>query len=200
MKAILGHKVGMTQIWDDRGRLVPGTVILAEDNSVIAKTDTQTTIGIATKGKTHKAQRKIAGILGSKKGIWLKTLPVNLEGKKLSVDQFIIGDKVSVTGVTRGKGFAGGVKRHGFAGWPSSHGHSHQRRPGSIGAQRPQRVVKGQKMAGHMGAEQFTSRGSTVLFIDEVNKTLIVAGAVPGPKKGRVFIKSQVDNSRISND
>ncbi len=190
----------MTQIWDDKGRLIPGTVILANDNSVIAKTDTQTTIGIATKGKTRKPQRHVAGILGSKRGIWLKTLPAQIAGEKLSVEQFEIGERVSVTGITRGKGFAGGVKRHGFAGWPSSHGHSHQRRPGSIGAQRPQRVVKGQKMAGHMGAQQFTSRGSTVLYVDGANKTLIVSGAVPGPKKGRVFVRNQVANSTVQND
>jgi len=195
MKAILGHKVGMTQLWDDSGRLVSGTVILAEDNSVVARQGLQTTIGTATPGKTAKPQRKIAAALGSERGIWLKSLPVKIEGKKLTVEQFEIGEKVSVTGITKGKGFAGVVKRHGFAGWPASHGHSHQRRPGSIGAQQPQRAVKGQKMAGHMGAEQFTSRGSKVLFINASNHTLIVSGAVPGPKKGRVFVKSQVNNS-----
>ena len=199
MKAILGHKVGMTQLWDDAGRLVSGTIILAEDNTVLNQIDGQTTIGIATSGKTNKAQLKTAEHLGTKRGIWLKTMPVKIEGDKLTVEQFEVGEKSSVTGVTKGKGFAGGVKRHGFAGWPASHGHSHQRRPGSIGAQRPQRVVKGQKMAGHMGAEQFTSRGSTVLFIDATNKTLVVSGAVPGPRKGRVFIKSQVNNSLTQN-
>ena len=199
MKAILGHKVGMTQLWDDKGRLISGTVILAEDNDILSKINGQTTIGVATTGKTNKAQQKTAEHLGSKKGIWLKSLPEELDGDKLTIEQFEIGEKVSVTGITKGKGFAGGVKRHVFAGWPASHGHSHQRRPGSIGAQRPQRVVKGQKMAGHMGVEQFTSRGSTVLFIDNTNKTLVVSGAVPGPRKGRVFVKSQVNNSTLNN-
>lgn len=198
MKAILGHKVGMTQLWNDAGRLISGTVILAEDNSVITRTDSQTTIGVATTGKTQKPQQKTAGLLGSKRGIWLKSLPVNIDSDKLSIDQFIVGDKVSVTGITKGKGFAGGVKRHGFHGWPASHGHSHQRRIGSIGAQRPQRVVKGQKMPGHMGAEQFTSRGSTVLAVDTSNHTIVVSGAVPGPRKGRVFIKDQVNNVKQS--
>jgi len=199
MKAILGHKVGMTQLWDDKGRLISGTVILAEDNDILRKINGQTTIGVATTGKTNKAQQKTAEHLGSKKGIWLKSLPEELDGDKLTIEQFEIGEKVSVTGITKGKGFAGGVKRHGFAGWPASHGHSHQRRPGSIGAQRPQRVVKGQKMAGHMGVEQFTSRGSTVLFIDNTNKTLVVSGAVPGPRKGRVFVFNQVNNSTLNN-
>ncbi|MEK7171112.1 MAG: 50S ribosomal protein L3 [Patescibacteria group bacterium] len=194
MKVILGHKVGMTQLWAANGRLISGTVILAKENSVVTKGESQTTIGVATTGKTNQPQQKIAGTLGSKRGIWLKSLPVKIESDTLTVDQFEVGEKVSVTGITKGKGFAGGVKRHGFHGWPASHGHSHQRRPGSIGAQRPQRVVKGQKMAGHMGAEQFTSRGSTVLFVDASNDTIIVSGAVPGPKKGRVFLKSQVNN------
>jgi large subunit ribosomal protein L3 len=198
MKAILGHKVGMTQLWNDAGRLISGTVILAEDNSIVSSTDSQTIIGVATTGKTHKPQQKIAGILGSKRGIWLKSLPVKIESDKLSVDQFDVGDKVSITGITKGKGFAGGVKRHGFAGWPASHGHSHQRRIGSIGAQRPQRVVKGQKMPGHMGVEQFTSRGNTVLSVDASNHTIIVSGSVPGPRKGRVFIKNQVNNVKQS--
>lgn len=198
MKAILGHKVGMTQLWNDDGRLISGTVILAEDNSVLIKTDSQTIIGVATKGKTNKPQRKIAGILGSKRGIWLKSLPVKIDTDRLSINQFVVGDKVSITGVTKGKGFAGGVKRHGFHGWPASHGHSHQRRIGSIGAQRPQRVVKGQKMPGHMGAEQFTTRGSTVLAVDASNHTMVVSGAVPGPRKGRVFIKNQVNNVKQS--
>ncbi len=194
MKAILGQKIGMTHLWDDYGRLISGTVILAEDNKIISRQGFQTTIGTITKGKMSKPQRKIAAVLGSPKGIWLKTLPVKIDADQLSVDQFEIGEKVTVTGITKGKGFAGVVKRHGFAGWPASHGHSHQRRPGSIGAQRPQRVVKGQKMAGHMGAEQFTSRGSQVLFVDASNHTLIVSGAVPGPNKGRVFVKSQLKN------
>lgn len=198
MKAILGHKVGMTQLWDDSGRLISGTVILAEDNTVVAKYDSQTIIGVATKGKTKKPQRKIAGILGSKRGIWLKSLPVKIDTDKLSIDQFLVGDRVSITGITKGKGFAGGVKRHGFAGWPASHGHSHQRRIGSIGAQRPQRVVKGQKMPGHMGAEQFTTRGSTVLAVNTSNHTIVVSGAVPGSRKGRVFIKDQVNNVKQS--
>lgn len=199
MKAILGHKVGMTQLWDDAGRLVSGTVILAKENSVLTRKNLQTTIGVATQGKTRKPQQKIAAVLGSTKGIWLKTLPIKIEGEKLTVKQFEIGEKVSVTGITKGKGFAGVVKRHGFAGWPASHGHSHQRRPGSIGAQQPQRVVKGQKMAGHMGAVQFTSRGSKVLSIDADNHILIVSGAVPGPRKGRVLIKSQVSNLLAQN-
>lgn len=196
MKAILGHKVGMTHIWDDAGRLVSATLISAAPNKIINKTESRTTIGTAVKGKVNKPQQKIAELLGSEGNIWQKTVVGSLDGE-LDVNQFKIGEKVTVSGVTKGKGFAGVVKRHGFAGWPSSHGHSHQRRPGSVGAQRPQRVVKGQKMPGRMGGDNFTTRGSRILFIDGANNTLLVSGTVPGPKKGRIFIKSQVSNSTI---
>src|SRR3990167_2618455 len=173
MKVILGQKVGMTQIWDNKGRQVSATLISAPDNTVIDRSELQTIIGTTTSGKTNKPQQKIAGILHTSKGIWLKAVPEEIEADKLSVDQFEIGDEVSVTGVTKGKGFAGVVKRHGFAGWPASHGHSHQRRPGSIGAQRPQRVVKGQKMAGHMGNANLTVRGNKVVAVD-VSEGLII--------------------------
>src|SRR3989344_2258171 len=200
MRAILGHKVGMTQVWDDSGRLIGVTVIKAEPSQGIDRQDEFTTLGQVDKGKTNKAQRKIAEILESKRGIWLHTFKgLEATEDKVGVDSFSTGELVAISGVTKGKGFAGVVKRHGFAGWPASHGHSHQRRPGSIGAQRQQRVVKGQKMAGHMGVEQFTSRGSTVLFIDNTNKTLVVSGAVPGPRKGRVFVFNQVNNSTLNN-
>ena len=196
MKAILGHKVGMTQVWDDKGRQISATVIAAAPNKVVAKTAKRSTIATTIKGKSNRAQRQIAELFASGGKVWQKTVNGVL-ADSLNVGQFEIGDKVTVTGITKGKGFAGVVKRHGFAGWPSSHGHSHQRRPGSIGAHQPQRVVKGQKMPGHMGAKQFTSRGSRVLFIDSANQTLVVSGAIPGPKKGRVFVKSQLNNSTI---
>ena len=142
MKVILGHKVGMTQLWAANGRLISGTVILAKENSVVTKGESQTTIGVATTGKTNQPQQKIAGTLGSKRGIWLKSLPVKIESDTLTVDQFEVGEKVSVTGITKGKGFAGGVKRHGFHGWPASHGHSHQRRVYSI-------LVRGRNSSNH---------------------------------------------------
>ncbi|QQG50141.1 MAG: 50S ribosomal protein L3 [Candidatus Berkelbacteria bacterium] len=191
MKAILGQKVGMTQVWDDKGRLVPATVILAEPNKVLENKENTVLVGVKTAGKTAKAQRHFATKLDSKRGIRIKSFKdVSPEGETLSVSQFKVGENVSITGTTKGKGFAGVVKRHGFAGWPASHGHSHQRRPGSIGAQRPQRVVKGQKMGGHMGHETLTVRGNKVISIDTTENLLIVSGAVPGPAKGHLVIRS----------
>lgn len=177
-------------MWDDKGRLIAATVISAEPNFILEKKDNQTTIGIPVGGKTNKAQRKTAESLGSKRGIWLKSVKGNFDGDKLGIDQFEAGEKVGVTATTKGKGFAGTIKRHNFHRGPVTHGSDNIRRPGSIGAQRPQRVPKGQKMAGHMGSAQLTVRGSKVLHVDKENNLLVVSGAVPGPKKGRVLVKS----------
>jgi len=191
MKFILGHKVGMTQMWDDKGRLIAGTVIATEPNKIISSTDNQTLVGVKSPGKTNKAQQKIAEILGSKRGIRLKAVAVKLDTKDLTVEQFEVGDPVVVTGATKGKGFSGTIKRHNFHRGPVSHGSHNVRQPGSIGAQRPQRVVKGQKMAGRMGGNQFTARGSKIIAVDKETGMLILSGAVPGPNRGQVIVKSK---------
>lgn len=189
MKILLGHKIGMTQIWDSNGKLVGATVIKAEPNTVI-KENKKTNIAVAVVGNTNKAQNYIAKKINSKKGVWLKSfIGFNPESEKLDVTQFEVGDVVSVTGTTKGKGFAGTIKRHNFHRGPVSHGSHNVRGPGSIGAQRPQRVPKGQKMAGHMGNEQFTSRGSKVIEVNKDENLLIISGAVPGTKRGKVVIK-----------
>lgn len=190
-KAILGQKLGMTQIWDDKGRLVPATVIFAPANTVITTAEDRVLVGVAVPGKTAKPQQHIAKKLDSKRGILLKEFKgVSPEGETLSVSQFQVGDKVSISGVTKGKGFAGTIKRHNFHRGPMTHGSDNIRQPGSIGAQRPQRVPKGQKMAGHMGAVNLTVRGNKVLAINEKESLIIVSGAVPGPAKGRIMIRS----------
>lgn len=187
----------MTQVWDDSGRLIGVTVIKAEPSQVIDRKDEFTTLGQVDKGKSNRAQRKIAETLGSKRGIWLKTFKgLETPDDKLGVDLFSTGEFVAISGVTKGKGFAGVVKRHGFAGWPASHGHSHQRRPGSIGAQQPQHVLKGKKMAGHMGAVNLTVRGNKVVSVDLENGLLIVSGAVPGAKRSKVIVRSLERNDK----
>lgn len=189
MKILLGHKIGMTQLWDDNGKLVGATVIKAEPNTII-KEKSRTNIIIATNGKTNKAQGYMAKKVNSKKGIWLKSITgLNIDSEKIDVTQFKVGDLVSVTGTTKGKGFAGTIKRHNFHRGPVSHGSHNVRAPGSIGAQRPQRVPKGQKMPGHMGNVQFTSRGSKVIEVNKSDDLLIIAGAVPGVKRGRVVVR-----------
>ncbi len=179
----------MTQLWNDSGKLIPVTVIKAEPNKVIKEGET-TLVGLGVAGKTNKPQQKHAEALDSKKGIWLKKVE-DLEGESLTVEQFEVGEAVIISGVTKGKGFAGVMKRHGFHGGPASHGSDHHRTPGSIGAQRPQHVIKGQKMAGHMGSANLTVRGSKVVAVNIAENLLLVSGAVPGPARGRIIVKSK---------
>lgn len=200
MKAILGQKIGMTQMWSDKGRLVAATVIFAEPNSVLNTKNNKVTVAVKATGNTSQAQKHIADKLGSKRGIWLKEFKdVSTENDTLTVGQFKVGDKVSVSGVTKGKGFAGTIKRHNFHRGPVSHGSDNVRRPGSIGAQRPQRVPKGQKMAGHMGAVNLTVRGNKVLAIDADKNLLIISGAVPGPSRGKVVVTTTINNKKLDN-
>lgn len=189
MKILLGHKIGMTQLWNDKGKLVAATVVRAEPNKII-KVGEDTVVATAVAGSTNKPQRKLAEAVGSTRGVWVKTVR-GIDGDSLDVTQFEIGDVVTVSGTTKGKGFSGTIKRHNFHRGPVSHGSDNVRRPGSIGAQRPQRVPKGQKMAGQMGNAAFTSRGNKVVGIDKEENLLIVSGAIPGPNKGRVIIKLQ---------
>ena len=179
----------MTQVWDDSGKLVAATVIKAEPNTVL-KEKGQTKVAVAIPGKANKAQAELAKKVGSKQNVWLKTVNnLETEEKQLDVSQFEKGDVVAVSGVTKGKGFAGTIKRHNFHRGPISHGSDNVRRPGSIGAQRPQRVPKGQKMAGHMGAVNFTARGNKVVEVIKEDGIVILSGAVPGPNRGRVVVK-----------
>lgn len=179
----------MTQIWDNNGKLIAATVIKAEPNVVIKEKD-QTKLAVAVDGKTNKAQGYLAKKLGTKLGVWIKSAQgIESDSGTVDVGQFSVGDNVSITGTTKGKGFAGTIKRHNFHRGPMTHGSHNIRQPGSIGAQRPQRVPKGQKMPGHMGNVQFTARGNKVIIVDQEDNLLIVAGAVPGPNRGKVIIK-----------
>lgn len=189
MKILLGHKIGMTQVWDSNGKLVAATVIKAEPNTVV-KDKNQTKLAVAVAGKVNKAQAELAKKVGSKRSVWLKTITgLETAEKQLDVAQFTKGDVVAVTGITKGKGFAGTIKRHNFHGGPMSHGGDNHRGPGSIGAQRPQRVPKGQKMAGHMGAVNFTARGNKVVDVIKEDGLVILSGAVPGSNRGRVVVR-----------
>ena len=117
--------------------------------------------------------------------------------KEIDVTQFEIGDVVEVVGVSKGKGYQGVVKRHGFKGGPASHGHRHVlRSPGSIGSAFPQHVMKGKKMAGRMGSDQVTVKNLKVVWIDDVKHLLAVSGAVPGAKGSVVAVKSVVDSKK----
>lgn len=187
MKFLLGQKIGMTQFWNEQGKLVPVTVIKSLGAKKITERDKHFIVA-PVKGRANKPQLAVAKQLDAK-NIWIKQLDSELENEP-TVAQFLVGDKLSISGTTKGKGFAGTIKRHNFSRGPVSHGSDNIRRPGSIGAQRPQRVIKGQKMAGQMGNVKLTVRGNKVVSVDEANNLLLVSGAVPGPARGYLEVRS----------
>ena len=206
MSGIIGKKLGMTQIFDEAGAVVPVTVIEAGPCPVIqvrsAAKDGHTAVQLGFgRQKDKRASRAEKGH-ALKAG--LDAAPAVLKefrfdadapevGATITVDGFEKGGRVKVTGVTKGRGFAGVMKRHGFAGGRASHGATRiHRAPGSIGAgTNPSRVIKGKRMPGHMGDEQQTVRNLLVAKVDAERNLLYVRGAVPGPVNGVVYIQKQ---------
>lgn len=196
MKFILGKKQGMSQVFDEQGEITPVTVIKAGPCFVVQikqqKPDGYQAVklgfnSLKEKNKKSKSYKYIREF----RVVEEKNLNLKL-GDKISVDLFSKGDKVNVSGISKGKGFQGVVKRHGFSGGPASHGHRHVlRTPGSIGSAFPQRVVKGRKMPGHTGAEQKTVTNLEIMKVDKDNDLLAVKGAIPGPIGGLVKIKGK---------
>jgi large subunit ribosomal protein L3 len=184
-KFILGKKIGMGQIYNDKGEIIPITIIDVGENKV-TQVKTEEKDGYeAVQVKMDKTKRefKVSDQETRDK------LPL---GDKIEVSIFEAGDLVKVTGTSKGKGFAGAMKRHGFHGAPASHGHkSVKRHVGSIGGRYPQHTLKGLRMAGRMGAVKSTSRGLKIVVVDPENKILAVSGAVPGNNGGVVAIQSQ---------
>jgi large subunit ribosomal protein L3 len=164
-KAIVGEKVGMTQVWDEQHRLVPVTVLRVVPARVVQ---------VKTSDRDGYSAYNV--------------------GDSIGVDVLAAGDMIDVTAVSKGKGFAGGMKRHNFKGMGASHGnHKHHRAPGSIGAcATPSRVFKGTKMAGRMGGEQVTTLNLQVVEADAERELLLVKGNVPGPRGGLVLIRDAV--------
>jgi large subunit ribosomal protein L3 len=206
-KAIVGEKVGMTQIWDDQNRVVPVTVLqVAPCRIVSIKTPErdgysalQVTFGHK---KATKLTKPVAGQF-TKAGVEPGPRLVELRlddvsgyeiGQEIKVDVLAEGDRIDVTAVSKGKGFAGVMKRHGFAGGKASHGaHRIHRKPGAIGScATPARVFRGQKMPGRMGGEKVTTLNLVVVQADAERGLLLVRGAVPGPKGGLVLVRNAV--------
>jgi large subunit ribosomal protein L3 len=204
-KAIVGQKVGMTQIWDDQNRMIPVTVLEVEPLRVVqirtpekdGYSALQVTFGHK---KVTKLTKPVAGQYGEvEPGERLVELRLDdvtgyEVGQEINVGTLADGDLIDVTAVSKGKGFAGVMKRHGFAGQRASHGaHRVHRMPGSIGAcATPSRVFKGKKMAGRMGGERVTTLNLTVVEADADRDLLLIRGAVPGPKGGVVLIRNAV--------
>ena len=206
-KAIVGEKVGMTQVWSDDQRVIPVTVLRVEPARVVqVKTGErdgysalQVTYGQKDAKKMTKAQAghfAKANVQGGRKLVELRLDSVDgfEVGQEIGVDTLAAGELVDVTAVSRGKGFAGGMKRHNFRGQGAAHGnHKHHRAPGSIGQRSfPGRVFRGMRMAGHLGNEQVTIQNLEVVQADAERNLLLVKGAVPGPNGGVVIVRNAV--------
>lgn len=200
MKFILGTKKYMTRKFTDKGTVIPLTVVEAGPCVVTQvknqEKDTQNAVQIGFKEKRSlkKAQSGHLKDLGKFK--YLKEFSVEgvsgiEKGQKFDVSVFEPKDKIKITGISKGKGFQGVVKRYGFKGSPASHGHKDQlRMPGSIGATGPARVFKGVRMGGQMGNKQITVSNLEIFEVDKENNLLYIKGAVPGAKNGLLFISA----------
>jgi large subunit ribosomal protein L3 len=200
MKALITRKVGMTSIIADNGDLTPVTLLSASPCVVTQVKTTESDgysavqIGFEETKKVGKAQAGHFKASGASpkvvREIRVAELPEGLQvGSKILADVFEVGDVVNVTGTSKGKGFAGTIKRHNFHRGRKTHGGQSYRRPGSIGSMYPQKIFKGKKMAGQMGNEKVTVKNLSVALIDTENNVIGLVGAVPGPRKGIVILK-----------
>ena len=208
MKGMIGKKVGMTQIFDEQGNVIPVTVIQAGPCHVtqIRSKDKEGYVAVQLGFGETKPQRLTKGQLGHLKRNNLPALRVLREfrikegdadvqeGDQIKVDVFAKGERVDVIGTSKGRGFAGAIKRHGFSRQPKTHGQSdRERAPGSVGQRSfPGRTLKGQRMAGHMGNERVTTQNLEVVLVDTERNLLAIRGSVPGHNNGIVMIKPSV--------
>lgn len=206
MKALITRKVGMTSTIADDG-VVTAVTLLSASPCVITQVKTVDTDGYTSVqlgfeegkhvGKAQTGHFKAAGLTEIMPKIIrefrIDELTEDIKvGEKLSADVFVVGDEVDVTGTSKGKGWAGTIRRHNFHRGRKTHGGGSYRRPGSIGSMYPQRIFKGKKMAGQLGYDQVTIQNLKVAFVDTANNLIGVTGAVPGPRKGIVMLKGSV--------
>ncbi len=206
-KAIVGEKVGMTQVWGEGNRAIPVTVVRVSPVRVVqVKTPErdgysalQVTYGTRKASRLTKPEAGHFTRAGVEPGhrlveLRLEDISEYSVGQEIAADVLAAGDKIDVTAVSKGKGFAGGMKRHNFKGQGASHGnHKHHRAPGSVGAcATPARVFKGTRMAGRLGGEQVTTLNLEVVEADVERQLVLVKGAVPGPRGGLVLIRDAV--------
>ena len=202
-KGLLGKKLGMTQVFSDKGEVVPVTVIQAGPCVVIQKkteeSDGYSAIQLGYADQSERRTNKPMRGHFSKAGVSPKKMVREVRtpdaadyevGQVLKADIFAAGDVVDVVGTSKGKGFSGVIKRHNFGRGPMSHGSMYHRRTGSLGATDPARVFKGRKMPGRMGGETVTVSGLEVVKVDAERNVILVKGAVPGPRGGYVLVKS----------
>lgn len=206
MKGILGKKVGMTQVFDINDELVPVTVIEVTPNVVLqvktADADGYEAIQLGYESKREKISTKQEIGHAKKASTAPKRFVREIRcasgeyslGQELNAEVFEAGEMVDVTGISKGHGFQGVIKRHGQSRGPMAHGSRYHRRPGSMGPMRPMRVLPGKKLPGHMGVKKVTIQNLEVVSIDTAKNVMLVKGSVPGPNNSFVTIKSAVKN------
>jgi len=205
-KGILGKKLGMTQVFTNEGNVVPVTVIEAGPCVILQKKNLENDgyeaiqIGFDTQ-KEHRANKpdlghaKKAGTTPKRFIKEIRGAFMNYEvGQELKADLFVSGEYVDVTGISKGKGFAGSIKRHNQSRGPMAHGSRYHRRPGSMGAVAPNRVFKGKPLPGRMGTDKITIQNLEVVKVDMERNLLLVKGSIPGPKNSYVVVKESVKN------
>ncbi|WP_141434116.1 50S ribosomal protein L3 [Bacillus sp. 03113] len=204
-KGILGRKIGMTQVFAENGDLIPVTVVEAANNVVLQKksveTDGYEAIQLGFEDKREKLANKpekghVAKANTAPKRFVRELRDASLAeyevGQEVKVDIFSAGETVDVTGISKGKGFQGSIKRHGQSRGPMAHGSRYHRRPGSMGPVAPNRVFKGKALPGRMGGEQITVQNLEIVKVDAERNLLLIKGNVPGAKKALLKIKSAV--------
>jgi large subunit ribosomal protein L3 len=204
-KGILGRKVGMTQVFAENGDLIPVTVIAATPNVVLQKksseTDGYSAVQLGFEDKREKLANKpekghVAKANTAPKRFVKELREASLDeyevGQEVKVDIFTAGEIVDVTGISKGKGFQGSIKRHGQSRGPMSHGSRYHRRPGSMGPVAPNRVFKNKLLPGRMGGERITVQNLEIVKVDAERNLLLIKGNVPGPRKALITVKSAV--------
>ena len=204
-KGILGRKIGMTQVFAENGDLIPVTVVEAAENVVLQvktiEADGYEAVQIGFENKREKLSNKpekghVAKANTAPKRFVREFNGVNLAdyevGQEVKVSIFAEGELVDVTGISKGKGFQGAIKRHGQSRGPMAHGSRYHRRPGSMGPVAPNRVFKGKLLPGRMGGEQITVQNLEIVKVDAERNLLLIKGNVPGPRKAMLKIKSAI--------
>lgn len=200
MQGLITRKLGMTSTITEDGNVAAVTLLMATPNTITqikdAEKDGYSALQLGFE-KAKQLSKPLTNHLKKAKAdskvireFRIDELPEEIKvGDTVSADVFSVGDQVSVTGISKGKGFAGTIKRHNFHRGRKTHGGRSYRRPGSIGSMYPQKIFKGKKMAGQMGHTQVTTKNLKIALVDTENNVIGVIGAVPGPKKGIVLVK-----------
>ena len=209
MKGILGRKVGMTEVFTKNGKLIPVTVVSVEPNTVMQVKTTATDgyeaiqLGItdrkekrATKAEIGHAKKANVSPKRSLKEIRVSNASEYELGSTIKADIFEVGQKVDVTGTTKGHGFTGVIVRNNQSEGPKTHGSRYHRRPGSMGTMRPMRVMKGKKLSGHMGEDTITIQNLTIVDVNTEDNYILVSGNIPGAKESLVLIREAVKGGK----